>query len=146
LKSIFTDKSKEPSTGQLEKDLGDSYHLWTTLVEFTKQLYPQLIERWHYSGDKFGWSFRLCDKKRVIVYLLPRHKFFKVAFVFSEKATDQVLESNVPAKMKKELINAKAYAEGRGIRIEVRDKSTIEEIMKLIMIKINNRRSKKSLS
>jgi len=65
-----------------------------------------------------------------------REKFFKAAFVFGQKATEKILESTISDSIKTELIAAKAYAEGRGIRIEVRDQLHCKDIEKLIEIKI----------
>jgi hypothetical protein len=94
------------------------------------------VEEWKYSGKKFGWSFRINDKKRVIVYLLPREAYFKVAFVFGQKATDAIVNSTISDTIKHELLSAKAYAEGRGIRIDVRGAEVLEDIRNLIEIKL----------
>jgi hypothetical protein len=72
----------------------------------------------------------------VIVYLLPRAGFFKTALVFGQKATDAVLASKADPSIKKMLSEAKVYAEGRGIRLEVKDKSLLEDIKNLITIKL----------
>ena len=101
-----------------------------------RSIFLEVVEEWNYSGDKFGWSFRLKDKKRVLVYLLPRDKFFKVAFVFGQKATDAIFESPISENIKSEIRSAKVYAEGRGIRVDVKNKSVIHDIEKLIEIKI----------
>ncbi len=90
------------------------------------------------SGEKYGWSFRIKDKKRVIIYLLPQDRFFRVSLVFGQKATDMVLNSTIADNIKTELKNARAYAEGRGIRIDVKDKSSLKDIEELIKIKLAN--------
>ncbi len=136
MRSIFMDKSSMPTIKDLETALGSTYKLWKNSIDFTKQVYPEVVEEWNYSGDKFGWSFRLKDKKRVLVYLLPRDKFFKVAFVFGQKATDAIFESPISENIKYEIRSAKVYAEGRGIRVDVKNKSVIHDIEKLIEIKI----------
>lgn len=136
--SIFTDKTKEPNEAELKNALGDAFILWEQLVAFTKSSYPKAIEEWKYSGVKYGWSFRVCDQKRVIIYLLPREQFFKIAFIFGQKATDKVLESNVSQAIKDELQAAKVYAEGRGIRIDVKDDSNMKDFLTLISIKISS--------
>jgi hypothetical protein len=138
MKSIFTDKNIKPVTESLKAALGETFEIWKDFVEFTYQNYPEAIEEWNFSSEKFGWGFRIKDKKRVLIYLLPRDKFFKVAFVFGQKATDQILESTISEDIKKELMAAKVYAEGRGIRIDIKDNSNIKDIYQLIKIKIAN--------
>jgi hypothetical protein len=138
MKSIFIQKGMKPTKEDLKKELGDTFELWTTLAEFTKKANPDSFEEWKYSSEKYGWSFRISDKKRVLIYLLPRDNFFKVAFVFGQKATDKILDSNISESIVKEIKLAKVYAEGRGIRIEIKNKSITNDIKKLIKIKIEN--------
>lgn len=138
MQSIFTDKKIKPSIADLKKALGHTTDAWQVLAEFTHQSYPGAKDEWKFSSEKYGWSFRISDKKRALIYLLPRDKFFKVALVFGQKATDEILKSDISESIKTEIKNARVYAEGRGIRIEVRDKSLTKDIKKLIAIKISS--------
>jgi hypothetical protein len=138
MKSFFTDKKRIPTDAELKKALGATFGFWQSLATFTKNAYPKATEAWHFSGEKYGWSFRVSDKKRVLIYLLPRDKFFKVAFVFGQKATDEILKSDVSEKITAELKAAKVYAEGRGIRLDVKSASDLEDLERLITIKISN--------
>lgn len=96
------------------------------------------MEEWTYPGKNYGWNFRIKDKRRAIAYMLPREGYFKVAFVFGQKATDQVLASTVGPEIKQELLQARVYAEGRGIRIDVRDERIVPDIQQLVEIKLAN--------
>lgn len=132
------DKSAVPTSEDLEHGLRNTFEVWKNLEAFTKEQYENYTSEWHFSGEKFGWSYRIKDPKRVIIYLLPRDTFFKVAFVFGNKAFEQILKSNVADFIKAELSAAKQYAEGRGIRITTKDKDIMEDIQKLILIKLSN--------
>jgi len=61
-----------------------------------------------------------------------------VAMVFGQKATDQILNSEISVKTKEELMNSKVYMEGRVIRFEIQDNTYIHDIKKLVEIKIAN--------
>lgn len=138
MRSIFTDKEKKPGLADLKKALGPTYNTWQNLADFTNSSCKNAKEEWKFSGEKYGWSFRISDKKRVLIYLLPRDRFFKAGFVFGQKATDEILKSKIRESLKTEIKNAKVYAEGRGIRIEVKDNSLVDDLKKLIDIKISN--------
>jgi hypothetical protein len=138
MKSIFTDKNAIPNNTDLIESLGSTYQLWQHIRDYVFSKYTNGFEEWYYSGDKYGWSFRIKDKKRAIVYLLPRDKYFKAAFVFGQKATDQILLSSISKEIKTELEQAKVYAEGRGIRIEIKDEIILNNIKLLIDIKLLN--------
>jgi hypothetical protein len=136
--SIFTNKQIIPNENNILESLGVTYELWKSIRGYVTLKYPDAIEEWNYSGDKYGWSFRIKDKKRAIIYLLPRDNYFKVAFVFGQNATDIIMESTISVQIKKELAEAKKYAEGRGIRIEINNKNILNDINKLIDIKLAN--------
>jgi hypothetical protein len=107
-------------------------------MDFVVRQYPKVMTEWSYPGKNYGWSFRLKDKKRVILYLLPRDGFFKVAFVFGQKAFDSIMTAGISDQIKSDLSVARVYAEGRGIRIDVTGNSVIADIKKLIEIKLSN--------
>lgn len=134
--SVFTSKTVVPGDGDLFVELRETYDLWNTIRNHVHKLYPDSTDEWHYSGKKFGWSFRIKDKKRVIVYLLPREGYFKAAFIFGQKATDAAMSSKIRDDIKEQLQLAKAYREGRGIRIAVRDAGILKDIRELIAIKL----------
>ena len=134
--SIFMDKSAKPTESALKEALGDQYELWKAVRDRVIQVYPGGIEEWNFPGKKYGWSFRIKDKKRAIIYLLPRLRGFIVAFVFGKRAYEAILESDVSGPVKSELQQAKVYAEGRGIRIPVPDSSPLQDIFQLIDIKL----------
>ena len=136
--SIFDDKSHQPTPEDLEEALGASYDLWKQIVAFVHRNYPAAIEEWKHPGKNWGWGFRLKDKRRVIIYQTPGNGFFRVAMVFGEKATQQVLSSEVSGNLKELLESAAVYAEGRGIRWEVKTPDQLKDIETLILIKISN--------
>lgn len=136
--SIFTDKAIKPTEKDLIENLDSSYELWKQIHEFVLEKYPTGLAEWNFPGKKYGWSYRIKDKKRAIIYFLPRDKYFKVAFVFGQKATDIVLASDISSDIKTELEQATKYAEGRGIRIEIKNDTILSDIKQLIEIKLKN--------
>jgi hypothetical protein len=137
-KSIFQDKEIKPTQKALDEGLGQQATHWNIIVEYVRFKYPAAKEEWNYPGIKYGWSFRIKDPKRVIVYLLPRDKYFKIAFVFGEKATFKILESHVSQEIRDALKSARVYAEGRGIRIDVKNGRIINDLKFLIDTKLAN--------
>lgn len=134
--SVFTNKEIVPTDSDLRAELTETYDAWKAIRDHVHAVYPDATDEWNYSGKKFGWGFRIKDKKRVIVYLLPREGYFKAAFVFGQKATDAILAGGITDDIKNELQAAKVYAEGRGIRIAVRDAEMSNDLKQLIAIKL----------
>ena len=135
--SIFINKTEIPDENMLRLALANLFDTWVEIASYVYNAYPKAIGEWNLPGQKYGWSFRIKDKKRAIIYLLPRDKFFMVAFVFGEKATADALKSEICQEIKEIIQSAKVYAEGRGFRIEVRDKVLLNDIKKLVNIKLS---------
>lgn len=136
--SIFNDKETKPDEEALKKAIPDYYDLWVELKTHITKTYPEVTEEWNYPGKKYGWSFRMRSKKRVVMYFLPRDNEFKIALVYGQKATDAALESAIPAEYKNIINEAKVYAEGRGFRIDIKSWEQIEDIKELIRFKMEN--------
>jgi hypothetical protein len=131
----FDDKAKAPDDKALAKGLGASKDLWDELVGHIGAEYPPMTEAW---GFYKCWSLRLKQKKRTIVYLLPRDGFFLCAFVYGGKATEAARAAKLPKRIMKEIEGAPVYAEGRGFRLEVRTAKDIETMKTLAAVKMAN--------
>ncbi len=134
--SVFIDKSVVPANSDVKSVLPDQYDLWMKIRDFVCEKYPAAVEEWNFPGKKYGWSFRIKDKKRAIIYFLPRKGYFKVAFVFGQKATSTIMESDISEEIKTDLSNARVYAEGRGIQVQVKGEESLADIKKLVEIKL----------
>lgn len=133
--SIFIGKENKPTSIHLAAVLGRSYNLWQEMEAFVKAVYPAAITEWNFFNIKYGWNFRIKDKRRVIIYMQPQNKYFMASFVFGQKATEAIMKSGVSDPIKLELTNARVYAEGRGIRIAIKNKKIMNDLKELVKIK-----------
>jgi Protein of unknown function (DUF3788) len=125
-----------PSDLELAQNLGKVKPLWDDLVRHLEAEYAPVTRRWTFSRPTSVWLLRLIRQKRTILYLSPRPRHFVTAFVFGAKATAVVLSSDVPEAVKRALNEARAYAEGRGIRLETRTDEDVAVMQKLAAIKM----------
>jgi hypothetical protein len=131
----FDDKARVPDDTSLAEALGPAKKLWDELANHIAREYGPITEAW---GFYKSWSLRLIQKKRTIVYLLPRDGHFLCAFVFGGKATAEARRAKLPADVMKIIEEARVYAEGRGFRLDVRRKRDIETMKTLASIKMAN--------
>jgi hypothetical protein len=136
--SAFDDKTKQPTEEDLKEILGRSFTHWDTLNAHAAEEYPPLDVTWNYAGANWGWSLRLKQKKRTILYLTPCRKHFLVGFALGEKAVKAAQEAGLPATVLKTIAEARKYAEGRGVRLEIRNKKDLEAALKLAAVKMAN--------
>ncbi|MHC4633139.1 MAG: DUF3788 domain-containing protein [Planctomycetota bacterium] len=136
--SVFGDKAAKPTSQMLVKTLGQSNRLWEEIKKHLKAEYGQLIEEWKFYGQKSGWILKTLRKKRNLFFFIPFEGAFRVSFVFGDKAVAAAERSDLPQDLITKLKNARKYAEGRGLQIDVKRSADVEHIKKLVEIKINN--------
>jgi hypothetical protein len=135
---VFLDKAKQPDDELLKKVLGTSYKIWEEIKHGIIEEYSPVNEEWKFYGAKSGWTLKLLLKKRNLFFFAPYEKHFIIAFVFGDKAVAVVEKSELPASLIKELVSAKKYAEGRGLSLEIKKKTDVNNVLKLVKIKIEN--------
>jgi hypothetical protein len=136
--SAFDHKATQPDVHRLTAVLGDSATLWEEIKRHLKEEYGDLTEEWKFYSQKSGWILKTLRKKRNLFFFLPVEGYFKITFIFGDKAVAVVEQSDLPKGIVDTLKNARKYAEGRGIQIEVKTPLDVENVKKLVDIKIKN--------
>src|SRR5579864_9354177 len=135
--NAFAGRSEPPSQAEVALALGNSQNLWLELVSTLKGEF-QLTEEWGSSSVKAGWSLRLQSKKRNIVYLAPGQGRFLASFALGDRAIAAAPKSNLPDRVLKIIAEAKRYAEGTAVRIEVQKPGDVAAVKTLAKIKLEN--------
>jgi hypothetical protein len=136
--SVFDDKSRPPADDDLAAMLGKTYPYWNQLKTAVAARCSPASSVWGFAGKNFGWSMRLKSKDRTILYMTPCRGWFLVSFALGERAVKAARDSRLPASVLTAIDGAKRYAEGRGVRFEVRDACTVRHMDTLAGIKIAN--------
>ena len=132
----FTIKNEPPNEVRIKEILKDKYLVLEDIRKFIRDNIGVTIEEWKYYGVKNGWVLKTFLKKRNLFFIGIYDICFRISFVFGDKAVQSVLESDISEELKKTLSEARKYAEGRGLSIEVFDSKNLEDIQKLIKIKV----------
>lgn len=130
------ERDHRPAGEDLSGALGRSFVLWEEIRGYVSEHCPEAYEEWNFS--KLGWNCRLRDRKRVIVYLMPCERFFRASLVLGRKAVAEARDSNISEEVKAIISAAKTYAEGTGVRIDVKTKKTLGDIKTLVAIKLRS--------
>lgn len=127
-----------PTEPTLAAVLGRAHRAWTKLRAGLQAAHGPLAEEWHFAGEKFGWSFRLKQGKRVLVYMLPCRSSFLASFALGEKACRAARATGLPEALLALLDAAPKYAEGRGVRVPVRSLKDTDGVLRLAALKAAN--------
>ena len=136
--SAFDDKAKKPRVSDLKAVLGRTGPHWDALRTHLGAEFAPLDETWNFSGASWGWSLRLKQKKRTVLYMTPCRRHFLAGFVLGDKAVRAAHNSTLPDSVLAIIDGAKKYAEGRGVRLEIRNKKDLEHAKELAAIKMAN--------
>jgi hypothetical protein len=136
--NVFIDKLAKPDDQALVRALGKIYPLWAEIEKHVATAHGESAEEWKYYGPKSGWTLKALHKKRNLFFFTPYQGYFRIAFVFGDRAVAEILTSDLPKAVIEEVTNAKKYAEGRGLRVEVKTRRDVESVKKLIAIKVMN--------
>jgi hypothetical protein len=135
--SVFDDKSKPPRNDDLAVTLGSIFVFWNELKRLIASRFAPPSIEWGFASKKTGWGLRLKREKRTILYD-PCRGYFMASFALGEKAVKVAHESDLPVSVLEVIDNAKKYAEGRGVRLEVRSAEDVRNVEKLAVIKMAN--------
>jgi len=138
LPNAFIGKSDKPTEKELAAALGSAKKLWDKLVADLVKENGIDTQEWNSYSVKAGWSLRLKVKNRNIIYLCPCKSCFFVSFALGDKAVKEALQSKFPPRVIKIIKEAKRYAEGTGVRLEIKKTEDIDIAKKLAAIKLAN--------
>ena len=136
--SAFDDRERPPDDDELHAVLGRASGIWNELVEHLVEVYSPVTREWTFSGKKWGWALAMKRKKRAIVYLTPCARHFLAGFALGEKAVQAAHAGGLPASVLECIDNAPRYAEGRGVRFELRTKKDLEAVKQVAAVKMAN--------
>jgi hypothetical protein len=137
--NAFKAKPTQPSEAELAVALGPSTKLWNDFIHWMADEAGVATQEWKgICVNKYGWSLRLKQKSRNIVYLGPGKGCFMVSFVLSDKALQQAKETHLPKAVADTLASAPHYPEGNGVRLLVHRAGDLPAIRKIAAIKLAN--------
>lgn len=138
LPNVFIGKAKKPSESELAAELGSAKTIWEQLVREFAEEHGIDVQEWNSYSRKAGWSLRLKHKERNIVYLSPHRGCFTASFALGDKAVQAARESGLPPSVLRIINEAKRYAEGTAVRIEVKTSKDAAVVKKLAAVKMEN--------
>lgn len=134
--NVYNEKMVQPDEKMLSYDLGETKAYLDTIAGFIASEYGNFKPEWKFYNQNTGWILKMLTKKRNVLFVVPCEGFFRIAFTFGDKAANLILSSELPDTIKQLLLDARKHAEGRTIVIDVKSESDLENILKMIRIKL----------
>jgi|SRR5208283_3398229 len=138
LPNAFIGQPKAPTDRDLIAELGPSKKYWDRLLTEMAAECGLVMRECNSYSSKVGWSLRLQRRTRNIVYLSPHRGSFMASFALGNKAVLAARASELPKRVPKIIGEARKYAEGTAVRIEVTTSEDVEVVKKLAKAKLEN--------
>jgi len=136
LTNAFVGKAERPSEAELAAELGSTKPFWDRLLTALAKQYYSDVQEWSSYSRKAGWSLKVKHMERTILYLTPSRGCFMASFALGEKAMKAARQSVLPQRAVNAINQAKRYAEGTAVRIEVHGTADVAVVEKLAAIKL----------
>ena len=136
---LFLDKTSKPTDENLKDVLSNTFKYWKEIKDDISNKYGQIIPEWKFYDKKTCWTMKNMLKKRNLFFFKPYKGYFKLTFVFGDKAVSAIEKSKISDEIIQEIRSEKKYMEGRVLTVTVSTKSDLQNIFKLIEIKIMNK-------
>ena len=136
--NAFIGRKQPPSAAELQAALGPAGALWDDLIARLANLHGIQPEAWNSYSPKAGWTLPMTNSGRRIVYLSPCRGGFRASFALSDGAVAAARKSALPRPVLQLIAEARRYAEGTAVRIEVRKPADLAVVQTLAAIKLAN--------
>lgn len=137
--NAFLGRTTQPGEADVASALGSAAELWSDFIAWMAEKEGVAEQEWKgICVKKYGWSLRLKQKKRNIIYLGPGKDCFMASFVLSDKALEAAKHAHLPKRVQDALETAPRYPEGNGLRFLVHSASDLAPIRKIAAIKVAN--------
>jgi hypothetical protein len=136
--NAFIGKPAAPTDAELSAELASSKALWDRLLADLARACNLTDCEWNSYSRKAGWSLRVKQGKRNIVYLSPGCGCFMASFALGDKAVQAARASGLPRPAIAIIDAARRYAEGTAVRIDVKTPGDVAIVTRLAAIKLKH--------
>lgn len=121
-----------PAASELATRLGGAHRAFETLASR-----PGTEADWKRYGKNAPWVLRVSQEGRTLFYLNPGVGSFETTVVLGARATEAALGGRVSKGLHGAIRSARAYAEGRPVRVVVTKKADLAGIEELLAVKLD---------
>jgi hypothetical protein len=91
---------------------------------------------WRRYSKTAPWVVKVVEGDRTLFYIAPKPGHFEVTVVLGERAVAAALAGRVAKKLHSSIREARAYVEGRPVRVLVRSQADVRAVEQLVAVKL----------
>ena len=133
---ILTDPNVQPTDELVSSILGDNHIYWQQIIDYLYDNHVDITEEWRFYNDGKSWLYRALRKKNTIYWIGILKDTFRISFWLGEKAEPVIEASTLSEGVKEYYRTTKRYKIGRCISITMTSPEDLEDVKKLIELKV----------
>ena len=137
---VLTSKDQFPTDEVVFSHIGKAGRRnWEKLFESIHTNHPDFEQQWRYYKDGKSWLMKVVRKSKTIFWVSVVAGSFRVTFYFGDKAEAAILDSSISDDLKDSFKHGKRYGKVRGITVEIKNKTRLNDVSELIEIKLRQK-------
>jgi len=133
---VLTDPNVQPTDELVWSYIGENHVYWQQIIDYLYKNHVDITEEWRFYNDGKSWLYRALRKKKTIYWVGILKDTFRISFWLGEKAESVIEASSLSESVKEYYRNAKRYKIGRCISIRMSSPEDLEDVIKLIELKL----------
>ena len=133
--SIFDKKEVIPGKDDLKEVLKENIAIWNELMDYLEGEYGPIKSEWKFYSKKSGWTYRVSNKRRNLIFLIPNNEYFISTVNMSVKVSEVLLDIDLPENIKEAIRKTKSYREGKSVMINTKNKEDLENVKTMLDIR-----------
>ena len=130
-KVTSADDTKPPSASDVAALLGKAHNHFQVLTSR-----PGAACEWRRYSTNAPWVVKVSEGDRTLFYITPKPGGLEVTVVLGERAVAAALDGRVAKKLHASIRAAKAYVEGRPVRVLVKSQADVRAVESLVAVKL----------
>ncbi|MBX3735136.1 MAG: DUF3788 family protein [Candidatus Didemnitutus sp.] len=135
LTNAFTHHPHAPTKTELSAALGATQSVWNDFLTHLARESLTTTQEWKCHSPKWGWSLRVLQGQRTIVWLSPGRGGFNVTFILGDRAVASARAARLPQTVRTALATALRYPEGTALRLVVKSPRALPALRRLAALK-----------
>ena len=135
---VLTNKEEYPNDDILRKVLKGKFNLYNKLIATLTDEPYNLTYEWRYYNDGHSWLCKIVDKKKTIIWLSVFKGYFIVAFYFSAKLSEGIVNLPISNDIKTTFQESDFIGKIKPLIIKVVDSSLFKDTLQIAFYKKKN--------
>ncbi|MFN8240912.1 MAG: DUF3788 family protein [Bacteroidales bacterium] len=133
---LLSDRNIVPTDELVHSIMGENKSVWVDMMSFLANKDGGFSGSWNWYNDGKRWIYKMVFRKKTIFWAVLIDGSFRLTCYFGDKAESIIMSSDLPEELRISFRDGKRYGKIRAITIQVKGRTDLDSIKKLIELKL----------